>query len=287
MENAIEINGGVIRYRDFQLGPLNVKIKKGYITALIGRNGSGKTSLLKGMAHLQHLDEGAVLINNQKLDEIDRNTTVSYVSDKLNMYSDFSCAQAIQFVSSFYNQWDRQLEIKLIDLFEIPLKKMVHELSLGMKVKLNLLLSICFHPQILLLDEPTSGLDPIVRKEFLELIQEFIEEEERTVCISSHITTDIEQICDYLIFLKDGKVALEGEKYELLNSYTFISAPPSFTQLKEVLVGYEQSQTSLIGIAPKGKVIENSSLQMEAPTIDHLLQFVVEGGKSDDVKTSS
>ncbi|OLO38801.1 hypothetical protein BTR23_11100 [Alkalihalophilus pseudofirmus] len=157
------------------------------------------------------------------------------------------------------------------------LKKKVYQLSKGMKLKLNMLLVLCFHPAVLILDEPTAGLDPLARQELLLLLQQWIETGEKTVILSSHITTDFEQMADYVIFLKEGQVAINDQKEQLKDNYLYFTTSLHMKLPRSGIYGYQKGAYEVTGIIDKEHGDELDG-HCRPPTLDEILYFVVEGG---------
>lgn len=125
-------------------------------------------------------------------------------------------------MKNFYKNWDEKLYFTYIEKFKLPKNKMAKEFSSGMKMKLKIAIAISHHPKLLILDEPTSGLDPIARNEILDIFQEFIQEEENSILVSSHITSDLEHIADYITFINEGKIIFTKTRDELLENYGIV-----------------------------------------------------------------
>ncbi|MFV8826812.1 ABC transporter ATP-binding protein [Alkalihalobacterium sp. APHAB7] len=284
MKGIVTVNSAVQSYKEFQLGPIDLSIKEGFITALIGRNGAGKTTLLKGIAHVEPFLSGEVTVANSSYDQ-DRlhfNRNICYVSEDINMYSDFTVRQSINFVSSFYSNWDSDLEERLLNEFQLSPKKKIHQLSKGMKLKVNLLLALCFHPKVLILDEPTAGLDPVARQELLVLLQQWIETGDKTVILSSHITTDFEQIADYIIFLRDGQIALYDDKEQLKDKYLYFTTNHHTDLPRTGVYGYQKGPYEVTGVIDTEQ--ENTfDAKLRPATLDEVLYYVVEGGANDAI----
>ncbi|MEB1808090.1 MAG: ABC transporter ATP-binding protein [Bacillaceae bacterium] len=284
MKGIVTVKKAVQSYKEFQLGPIDLSIKEGFITAVIGRNGAGKTTLLKGIAHIEPFSAGEVTVANSSYDK-DRlhfNRTICYVSEEINMYSDFTVQQSIDFVSSFYTNWDSDLEQRLLKEFQLSPKKKIHQLSKGMKLKVNVLLALCFHPKVLILDEPTAGLDPVARQELLALLQQWIETGEKTVILSSHITTDFEQIADYVMFLRDGQIALYDDKEKLKDKYLYFTANHHTDLSNARIYGCQKGVYEVTGVIDSEQ--ENTfDAQLRPATLDEILYYVVEGGANDAI----
>lgn len=279
-ENAVELKRATIGFKHFQLEPIDFALKAGYITAVIGRNGAGKTTLLKMIANRLPLTDGECTVfgTNFTKERIFLNERIAYVADDLEMYEYFTCAEAIAFVKAMQPRWSIEIEKRLIKQLGIPLKKKIYELSKGMKMKLNVLLALCYEPQLLLLDEPTEGLDPIARGEFLDLLQSLMINEEQTILLSSHVTSDLEQIADYVLFLHEGQLALAGEVAELKERYRFFSAPIGSELNEQLIVAKREREFAIEGVLETKHLAQFEHVTTRLPSLDELLTYVVERG---------
>lgn len=277
---AVELHDATISFKHFQLGPLDVEIKSGYITAVIGRNGAGKTTLLRLIANRLPLTDGKCTVfgTNFVKERSFLNERIAYVSHELEMYEYFTCGEAIAFVKAMQPHWSADLEKQLIEQLGIPLKRKIYELSKGMKLKLNLLFALAYKPRLLLLDEPTEGLDPIARRELLDLLRSLMIDEEQTIVLSSHVTSDLEQIADYVVFLHEGQIALAGEVSELKEAYRFFSASKGSKLDERLIVAKRELAFSIEGILRTEYLTQFSDLNTRLPNLDELLMYVVERG---------
>lgn len=224
MEQNIILKDICKKYDEFQLDKINLSVPKGAIMGIIGENGAGKTTILKLILNLISRDGGSISIlgmDNQK-EEIKIKEQLGIVLDECVFHDGLKAMDVSQMMKWFYKTWDEKQFLSYLDRFQLPKNKIIKEYSKGMKVKLSLASALSHHAKILILDEPTSGLDPIVRNEILDLFLEFMMEEENSILISSHITTDLEKICDYITFLDKGKVLLSENKDEILNDYCIL-----------------------------------------------------------------
>lgn len=225
MKNVIEIKNLVKKYNNgFELGKINLDIPSGQIIGLIGENGAGKTTLIKSLLNIIRINEGSIKIfnkdANQSEDEIKND--IGVVLD--NMFfaelltpNDINCV-----MKDIYKHWDEKLFFNFIKDFDLPLNKNIKSLSKGMRKKLEIATALSHHPKLLILDEPTSGLDPVVRSEVLDLFLDFITDEEHTILLSTHITTDLEHIADRIVFIDSGKIVLNDDKDDIIDNYGII-----------------------------------------------------------------
>ena len=221
MENNIEVRQMTKTYPAFRLDRVDLCVPKGSIVGLIGENGAGKTTLIKGMLGLIHPEEGEVLIFGK-----DTQTSMKEIKKDIGVVLDGSFfmellkVQAIDTVmKGIYDKWDTALFYDYLERFGIDPSKKIKELSKGMQKKLEILTALSHHPKLLILDEPTSGLDPVVRNEILDIFQDFILDEECSILLSTHITSDLEHIADYLAFIDNGHMIFFETRDKVLDSY--------------------------------------------------------------------
>lgn len=221
MDNIVEASNLKKRYKGFFLDIISFSVPKGSIMGLIGPNGAGKTTTIKILMNMVRANSGAVKIFG--LDHIENEKAIKnrigYVGEDQYFYGDKTVAWTGNFVSSFFDQWDKNKFQKFITDFAISRTKKINELSKGMKVKFSLALALSHNPDLILLDEPTAGLDPIIRREVLEILRGLTVDEDKSVIISSHITDDISRIADYATFLIEGKIKISGAKDEILSHW--------------------------------------------------------------------
>ena len=197
------------RFRRIQaLGKIDLEIRRGEIIGLLGANGAGKSTLLRCIIGLYLADQGQCVTfetDAAKLTpkELGR---IGYVHQEGELLEWMTTKQLIRYVSAYYNTWNHDLEDKYIADFDISLKDRVGSLSPGQRQKLAILLAIGFEPELLILDEPASTLDPIARSQFLDLLLQIIQDENRTIIISSHILSDVEKIIDHTLIMREGKI---------------------------------------------------------------------------------
>lgn len=224
-ENAIEIRGLNKSFTGgFQLKDVNLTLPKGTIMGFIGENGAGKTTTIKLL--LNQLKKNSGEISIMGMDHIkDENTIKSEIGAVLDQgffYEALKPHQISKIMGNIYSNWDNALFEKYLQRFEIPAKQSAKEFSKGMRMKLAIITALCHHPKLLLLDEPTSGLDPVVRNEILDLFQEFIQDEEHSILFSTHITTDLEKIADYVCFIHKGSILFTDTKDSVMEHYGIV-----------------------------------------------------------------
>lgn len=220
-QNALDVQGLTKRYPDFLLNEVSFSVPRGTIVGLIGENGAGKSTTINAILNLVEKDAGQIEILGKKEREIDFNTRnrIGIVFDKHNFPVSMSPNSLGKLLETVYPLWDRNRYWELLKKLSLPADRKIKQLSKGMKMKLAIAVALAHHSEILILDEATSGLDPIVRDDILDMLLEFVQEENHSVLVSSHITSDLEKIADYIVFLHRGKVIFSKTKDELRYHY--------------------------------------------------------------------
>lgn len=222
MKNAIEIRNLVKNYGNkFTLGEINLDIPSGIIIGLIGENGAGKTTLIKSILNIIRLDKGNIKIFEKdiKINESEIKENIGVVLDNMFFPELLMPKDINSIMKEVYKNWDEQLFNKYLSEFKLKNNQSIKSMSKGMRKKLEIATALSHHPKLLILDEPTSGLDPVVRNEVLDIFLDFIQDEEHTVLLSTHITSELEHIADKIIFINQGKVVLDQSRDDLLDNY--------------------------------------------------------------------
>lgn len=224
MENNIEVNNLSKKYDSFELNNINFTVPKGSIVGFVGENGAGKTTTIKSILNITNASgDIKILGKNIKQYEKEIKQNIGVVLDD-SFLSDYLTAKQINLImKDIYKEWNENKYINYLKQFNLPTNKLLKDYSSGMKMKLKIATAISHNPKLLILDEPTSGLDPVVRNEILDIFRSYIEEDEtRSIFISTHITTDLEHISDYIIFIENGKIIFNIPTAELLENYGII-----------------------------------------------------------------
>ena len=221
MSNLLEDSHLTKDYGSFKLDDVSFALPGGTILGLIGENGAGKSTTIKCILNLVRRDGGKIQVlglDNLR-DEQAVKAQVGVVLDETTFHDGLTAPQVGKILSRLYPGWDMALYRRYLDKFGLTDKKLVKTFSKGMKMKLSLAAAFAAKPRLLILDEATSGLDPVVRDEILDEFLDFIQDEEHAILLSSHITSDLEKVADYVTYLHRGKVAVSGAKDELLDTY--------------------------------------------------------------------
>ncbi len=214
----IEVKNLNKSFDDFQLKNVNIEVPKGKIVGLIGENGAGKTTLIKCILGAMFKDSGEVKLFNKEYDNSLKDD-IGVVYDNSFIIETYNIKDLNLIMKNIYKNWDQKLFFKYIEEYNLPLKKEIRKLSTGMKKKLEIITAICHHPKVLILDEPTSGLDPVIRSEVLDLFQDFVNNNDNSILLSTHITSDLEHIADNVIFISKGEIIFDKPLKEIKDDY--------------------------------------------------------------------
>ncbi len=224
MSNTLEINNLSKSYGDFQLDNISFSLPTGYIMGIIGPNGAGKTTIIKIIMNLVMKDAGKVSIfgKDHSAHEVDVKKRIGFVYDTPNYYEHLNLKQLKNTIAPFYENWDEAGFNDLVNRFNLPLNKALKKFSKGMAMKSSIAIALSHHADFIIMDEPTSGLDPVVRRELLDFLRELMEDGNKSILFSSHITTDIEQIADYITYVHDGRIVFSDTKDDISEQYGLV-----------------------------------------------------------------
>ncbi|WP_195514677.1 ABC transporter ATP-binding protein [Paraclostridium bifermentans] len=277
--NSIEIRNLQKNYKNFSLNIDNLDIPEGYITGFIGPNGSGKTTTIKSLLGMVKPDSGEIKILNSNINKDTKTKeNIAYVGDESGFLEESKLSNLHKIISKFYPNWDESLYQNYLTKFNIDESKLYKDLSKGQKKQFELIMALSHHPKLLIMDEPTSSLDPIIRNEFLELMQDHIEMDSMTVFYSTHITTDLDKSADYIVMVYNGEILLQGEKDYILDNHVLIKSKKAlidntikkqFISLKENAFGFE----GLISNKKKAYELFGNEAIYEKCTLEDLLLY--------------
>ncbi|MBS4539591.1 ABC transporter ATP-binding protein [Clostridium sp. D2Q-11] len=241
MEDVLSISKVSKHFKSFILNNININIKENCITGFLGKNGTGKTTLIKIILGLVHKDEGEIhYFSNPNLNKKDIKDRLGVVLDEGYFYDNLTLNEMKDLVSSTYTNWNNKKYENYIKRFKLDGKQLISSLSKGMKMKYALALALSHNADLLIMDEPTSGLDPEVRKELMQILSEYVQQDGKSVFFSTHITSDLEQVADEIIIINNGEILEQVSKDELLEEYRLIKGN------NEILEKLNKSDLSLI-----------------------------------------
>ncbi|HHD2752198.1 TPA: ABC transporter ATP-binding protein [Clostridium perfringens] len=280
MENVLEVKNISKNYKEFSLKDVSFNIPKGFVMGLIGPNGAGKTTTIKAIMNLIHLDSGEIDIFGKdiKKNEIAIKDRVGFVYDDCCAFEDFTIKENKNIIAPFYSKWDEEKFKYYINKFELNEKKKLKELSKGQKMRFSLAIALSHKAELLILDEPTSGLDPVFRSELLDILFEVIGEEEVSVLYSTHITTDLERLADYITFINKGKIEFSKEKDLLLEEYFIVKGALDVLNkdVEKELIGLRKTRYNFEGLTKNMRKIKElcrDNIILEKATLDDIVVY--------------
>jgi ABC-2 type transport system ATP-binding protein len=284
MSPVLEVRNLRKEFKGFSLKNISFVLEKGYIMGFIGPNGAGKSTTIKLIMNLIHKDEGEIKVfglDNVKYEK-EIKERIGFVFDENYFYDELTISEVKRVVAPFYRNWDDKLFYKYIKEFSLPLEKKIKHLSKGMKMKLSLAVALSHHAELLIMDEPTSGLDPIIRSELLDILSSFIQDENKGVFFSTHITSDLDKIADYITFINDGDIIFSCTKDEIFENYGLVKGPkellhssiqPLFISVKENQFGFE----ALTKDKQKIKRILGDKIIVDKPSLEDIIVYFQRG----------
>ena len=281
--NNIEVKDLSKKYAGFSLVKISFNVPSGMIVGLIGENGAGKTTTIKAILNIIN-SEGTVKIfgkDGKKCEkEIKKDLGVVLDDSFLSAYLTPKHINAV--MKDFYQTWDEDKYNDLLKQFGLQADKLVKDFSSGMKMKLKIATAISHNPKLLILDEPTSGLDPVVRSEILDIFRKYIEEDEsRSILLSTHITTDLEHVSDYIVFIDKGKIVLNVPTLELLEDYGVVKCrEEDFSKIAlDDYVSYKKGKYQYEVLIRDKNVFKKKYgiTSIDKPSIDDIMLFYIKG----------
>ena len=284
MDAILQVENLTKQYAGFRLDHVSFSVPKGTIMGLIGENGAGKSTTISAILDLIHKDDGKVTFWGKELSSSKQlKEDIGVVFDGINFYEPLPPAKVGKISSAAYKQWDECLYQNYLKRFQLPADKKIKTLSKGMKMKLCIAAALSHKPKMLILDEATSGLDPVMRDDILDVFLEFVQDEDHSILMSSHITTDLEKVADYITFIHQGKLLFCKTKDELRYHYGIIRCKAAtFNQIDkaEVLAYRKDDYQWNVLVADKEKARRNyKNAIVDDATIDDILLLYVKGEK--------
>lgn len=224
MENLIELKNVTKKFKGFSIENIDLQVKKGFVTGFIGANGAGKSTTIKMMMNLLKPDVGEVRMFGLDYATHEKaiKERIGFVYDGNVFFEGLNLKNIKRIVAPAYKQWDDALFHHYIEKFELPLNKAIKTFSKGMQMKASLALALSHHAELIIMDEPTAGLDPIFRRELLNILQELMIDGNRTIFFSTHITTDLDRIADYIAFIQDGKLVFNQSTHDVTENFALV-----------------------------------------------------------------
>jgi ABC-2 type transport system ATP-binding protein len=284
MEPILEVNNLKKDFQDFSLKGISFSLQRGYIMGFIGPNGAGKSTTIKLILNLLKRDDGEIKVfgldNLQNEKEI--KNRIGFVLSENNFYDELTVAETRRIIAPIYRDWDQNVFQQYLSDFALPANKKVGELSGGMKMKLSLAFALSHHAELLILDEPTSGLDPIVRSELLEILSTIIQDEQKSVFFSTHITSDLDKNADYITFINDGELVLSSPKDDLLENYGLVRGAKELLtdEARDYFIGVKENKFGFEGLVEDKHFAEEffgGRVVIEKPGLEEIMIYFTRG----------
>ena len=281
MNNAIEITGLSKKYDGFKLENINIVLPKGYIMGFIGENGAGKTTVIKAMTGLIRYDSGDIKLFGESFKNIGAavRENIGVVMDDYGLPPQADTKDINKIMKGIYSTWNSRAFFRYTEKFGLPQNKRIKSYSTGMKRKLSIAVALSHNSRLLILDEATSGLDPVARDELLDILREFIQDEDNSVFISSHILSDLEKVCDYITLIHEGRIVFSDEKDELLASYAIARCTvKTFENInKSAVVAFRRTEFGIEALVKRQMV--NEALITDNATVEDIMVMMIKEEK--------
>jgi ABC-2 type transport system ATP-binding protein len=280
--NALEIKNLDASIGKFSLNDVSFSVEKGTIMGFIGKNGAGKTTLIKTILEMIKKSGGEVLFHGIPMygnEEIVK-AKIGVVFDSLIYPLNRKPTKIKNMIAPFYKTFDHKKFDELMNRFELDANKRLSAYSKGMQMKFGVVMALCHNPELIILDEPTAGLDPIARADVIDLLLELMQKEERSILFSTHITSDLEKIADYITMIDNGKIVFSKGKDEMLDMYALahIDKVAMTDRIKSELIGIKETAFGYQGLCTKNLKLGNvEGVKTVRPTIEDIMVYM--GGK--------
>ena len=274
MYNALEIKGLSKEYKDFRLDNVSFEVPSGSIVGLIGENGSGKTTIIKLILNMIKKNGGEVTVLGKNKGISDIKNEIGVVMDEPGFPGFLNAVEINRIMKNIFSNWSDDTFFGYLKKLKVPDDKEYKDMSKGTKMKTGIAVALSHNPRLLILDEATNGLDPVVRSEVNEIFTEFTRDESHSILISSHIVSDLDRICDYIVFIHNGKLMLFEEKDRLLEKYCIVHCTRE--QLSSIerskIIGRKENKYDISVLMEKSQV--KSGFSTSPVDIEELFVFM-------------
>lgn len=280
VKKILQVQNLTKEFKGFKLDNISLSMEKGYIMGFIGPNGAGKSTTIKLIMNLLRKDAGEILVfgKDNIRHEKEIKNRIGFVYDENYYYEELTPLQMKRVFAPLYKNWDDNAFTNYMRRFELPLNKQIKDLSKGMKMKYSLTIALSHNADLLIMDEPTSGLDPIVRRELLDILTSVSREEDKGVFFSTHITSDLDRVADFITFINEGKVVFSSAKDDILENYCLVKGANGLIgeEEKKNFIGIRENRFGFEGLAMDRKNIRKmlgESIVIEKPTLDDIMLY--------------
>ncbi len=284
MDNILEVQSLHKRLPGFALADVCFSLPRGYIMGFIGPNGAGKTTTIKLIMNLVRKDAGKIklfgldhLRYEKKVKE-----KIGFVYDENFFYEDLTIQEMKRIVARFYRRWDENRFQQYIRIFGLPAQKKIKDLSRGMRMKFSLALALSHQAELIIMDEPTSGLDPVFRSELLDILAGLLQDGNRSVLFSTHITTDLEKTADYICFINGGKIVFCESKDAVMENYVLVKGGPELLspETRRLFTGIRETRYGFQGVSNRPGEVRTrlgEKALVEKAGLDDIMLFTIKG----------
>ncbi|MBB6450984.1 ABC-2 type transport system ATP-binding protein [Geomicrobium halophilum] len=280
MENVVELKSVTKNFKGFSVENIDLQVKKGFVTGFIGANGAGKSTTIKMIMNLLRPDSGEVKLFglDYTAHEKEIKERIGFVYDSNVFFEGMNLKDIKRIVAPAYKHWDDTLFYQYTDQFKLPLYKKIKTFSKGMQMKASLAIALSHHAELIIMDEPTAGLDPIFRRELLDLLQELMIDGNRTIFFSTHITTDLDRIADYIAFIQNGELVFNQSLNDVAENYALVKGgmelldrdtEKSFVHIHRAPTGFE----ALTGNIKAVKNTFGDSVVIEKASLEDIMYY--------------
>lgn len=284
MNNILEVRNLSKKYKDFKLENITFSLEKGYIMGFIGPNGAGKSTTIKLIMNLVSKDSGEIKVFG--LDHLQQEkeikSRIGFVYDESHYYEELTVERNKKIIAPFYKNWDEAVFQHYLEKFDIDHKKKVKQLSKGTKMKFSLAVALSHGADLIIMDEPTSGLDPIFRREILDILYGIIQDENKSIFFSTHITTDLDRIADYITFIDNGRIVFSQPKDDIFDNYGLVKGGLDLLndKTKDLFIGLKKNSFGFEGLTSNIQEVRrafNNGIIVERPTLEDIMVYTVRG----------
>ncbi len=283
--SALSVSGLTKKYKEFVLSDISFQVPRGAIVGLVGENGAGKSTTLNSILGLIHKDAGTISIMGKDIEKMNSafKEKIGVVFDGTNFSEELTPKKLNKVLNGIFASWDEAYFFSLLEKLSLPVGRKIKSFSKGMKAKLSIAVAFAHHPKLLILDEVTSGLDPMVRDDMLDMFLDFVQNEENSILLSSHITSDLEKVADYIVFIHAGRLIFSKPKDELLENYGIIKCGVAqFDEIdkQDIISCRKQDYEWQLLVADRNNAKKKYPKAMIIPaTIDEIMLLYVRGRK--------
>lgn len=262
MQPLLEVEGLTKTYPNFQLDGVSFSIYEDCITGFIGANGAGKTTTIRSILQLISHEAGTIRFKGKDISKTEKSfkDAIGVVFDEGVFYDELTLTQMKNLIASSYSHWDNGVYARCLEDFSLRPDQTISSLSRGMKMKFSLALALSHHAELLIMDEPTSGLDPMIRKQFIEILKQFMTQGGKAVFYSTHNTSDLDKAADMLVMIDNGKILFEEDKDILLETHRLVKGKGLLPDgLKKLFLNVEQTKYGFTGVTNQVKQVKKLS----------------------------